>query len=257
MQPADAPYDGFADTFAREAARSPCNAHYDSPTVLGLLGNANGLRMPDCGCGPCLYLSELAARGAEPLTWAADARFDIVLLALVLHYAHDRVHALTEIAFILRPGARIITPGHVHPYLPEHSEKYAAHAELRVAVHLPSVVAERHPDVGGERVPDSGAEHGSSPIGIYAIHWIDSWILLQSEVAGSPCSHPLARCAMMIWIGKLFVSKPGPAVDCCVEILGGQAPFVVFSSSPYPGKTVCHQLHILPWIGWLPSLLAD
>lgn len=139
MQPADAPYDGFADTFAREAAVSPYNAHYDRPTVLGLLGDVNGLHVLDAGCGPGLYLSELTARGAEavgidqstdmvrlarerlgplahirrhdldtPLTWAADATFDIVLLALVLHYAHDRVRTLTELARTLRPDGRII-----------------------------------------------------------------------------------------------------------------------------------------------------
>ncbi|MFD4743242.1 class I SAM-dependent methyltransferase [Streptomyces virginiae] len=139
MQPADAPYDGFADAFAREAAVSPYNAHYDRPTVLSLLGDVNGLRILDAGCGPSLYLSELAARGAEtvgidqsadmvrlarerlgslahvrrhdldePLTWAGDASFDIVLLALVLHYTHDRVRTLTEIACVLRPGGRIV-----------------------------------------------------------------------------------------------------------------------------------------------------
>ncbi|WP_327167132.1 class I SAM-dependent methyltransferase [Streptomyces subrutilus] len=139
MDPADAPYDGFADTFAREAAVSPYNAHYDRPTVLGLLGDVNGLRILDGGCGPGLYLSELAARGADtvgidqsadmvrlarerlgslaqirqhdldaPLTWAGDASFDIVLLVLVLHYAHDRVRTLTELTRVLRPDGRII-----------------------------------------------------------------------------------------------------------------------------------------------------
>uniref|UniRef100_A0AAU2JY15 Class I SAM-dependent methyltransferase n=1 Tax=Streptomyces sp. NBC_00049 TaxID=2903617 RepID=A0AAU2JY15_9ACTN len=139
MQPAEAPYDGFAETFTAEASVSPYNAHYDRPTVLGLLGDVNGLRVLDAGCGPGLYLSELVARGADtvgidqsadmvrlarerlgplahirrhdldqPLAWAADATFDVVLLALVLHYAHDRVRTLRELARTLRPDGRII-----------------------------------------------------------------------------------------------------------------------------------------------------
>ncbi|MGW7063518.1 class I SAM-dependent methyltransferase [Streptomyces sp. NPDC054904] len=139
MQPGEAPYDGFADTFAREAAVSPYNAHYDHPTVLELLGDVNGLRILDVGCGPGLYLSELAARGAdvlgidqsadmvrlarerlgplariqqhdldEPLPWVADAGFDIVLLTLVLHYAQDRVRTLTNLAHVLQPHGRIV-----------------------------------------------------------------------------------------------------------------------------------------------------
>ncbi|MGW5637282.1 class I SAM-dependent methyltransferase [Streptomyces sp. NPDC003832] len=139
MQPGDAPYDGFAETFAREAAVSAYNAHYDRPTVLGLLGDVNGLDILDAGCGPGLYLSELAARGArpvgidqstdmvrlagqrlgslakvrqhdlaEPLTWANDERFDIVLLTLVLHYLPDRVSTLRELARVLQPNGQIV-----------------------------------------------------------------------------------------------------------------------------------------------------
>ncbi|WP_073227245.1 class I SAM-dependent methyltransferase [Streptomyces sp. NBRC 110465] len=139
MQPGDALYDGFAESFAREAAVSAYNAHYDRPTVLGLLGDVNGLDILDAGCGPGLYLSELAARGgrpvgidqsadmvrlagarlgslaevrqhdlAEPLTWADDESFDIVLLTLVLHYLPDRVSTLRELARVLRPSGQIV-----------------------------------------------------------------------------------------------------------------------------------------------------
>ncbi|MFG2836069.1 class I SAM-dependent methyltransferase [Streptomyces zaomyceticus] len=139
MQPGDAPYDGFAESFAREAAVSAYNARYDRPTVLGLIGDVNGLDILDAGCGPGLYLSELAARGArpfgidqsadmvrltgerlgslaqvrrhdlaDPLSWADNESFDIVLLALVLHYLPDRVSTLRELARILRPGGQIV-----------------------------------------------------------------------------------------------------------------------------------------------------
>ncbi|MFG3099372.1 class I SAM-dependent methyltransferase [Streptomyces sp. NPDC048182] len=139
MQPGDAPYDGFAETFAREAAVSAYNAHYDRPAVLELLDDVNGLDILDAGCGPGLYLSELAARGArtvgidqsadmvrlagerlgsladvrqqdltEPLTWADAESFDIVLLTLVLHHLSDRVSALRELARVLRPSGQIV-----------------------------------------------------------------------------------------------------------------------------------------------------
>ncbi|EFL19851.1 class I SAM-dependent methyltransferase [Streptomyces sp. C] len=139
MQSGDAPYDGFAETFAREAAVSAYNAHYDRPTVLDLIGDVNGLDILDAGCGPGLYLSELAARGArpvgidqsadmvrlagqrlgtlaevrqhdltEPLAWASDETFDVVLLTLVLHYLPDRIGTLRELGRVLRPSGKII-----------------------------------------------------------------------------------------------------------------------------------------------------
>ncbi|MFJ5546748.1 class I SAM-dependent methyltransferase [Streptomyces sp. NPDC093225] len=139
MPRAEAPYDGFADSFAREASDSPYNAHYDRPTILELLGDVKGQRILDAGCGPGLYITELTNRGAhvvgidqsadmvrhartrlgphielrqhdlnEPLTWAADSCFDAVLLALVLHYVDDRVRTLSELARVLRPDGRVI-----------------------------------------------------------------------------------------------------------------------------------------------------
>ncbi|MFI5831953.1 class I SAM-dependent methyltransferase [Streptomyces sp. NPDC051578] len=119
--------------------RQRVQRHYDRPTVLGLLGDVNGRDVLDAGCGPGLYLSELAARRArvvgidqstdmvrlasarlgphaevrqhdltQPLTWADDASFDIVLLVLVLHYLPDRIRTLRELARVLRPGGQLI-----------------------------------------------------------------------------------------------------------------------------------------------------
>ncbi|MGW4160416.1 class I SAM-dependent methyltransferase [Streptomyces sp. SS162] len=137
--PDGAAYDGFADTFAREASTSAYNAHYDRPTVLGLLGDVHGKHVLDAGCGPGFYLSALLARGATvvgcdqsadmvraararvdgcvpvrqhdldaPFDWADDSTFDIVLVALVIHYVRDRVATLAEFRRLLRPGGRIV-----------------------------------------------------------------------------------------------------------------------------------------------------
>lgn len=134
-----APYDGYAETFAAEAADSPYNAHYDRPVVLDLLGDVNGRRVLDAGCGPGLYLSKLIAKGAEvigvdqssdmirqarrrlgpavalrrhdlddPLDWLADQTIDLALVALVIHYVRDRNTALRELHRVLRPGGRLV-----------------------------------------------------------------------------------------------------------------------------------------------------
>lgn len=134
-----AAYDGFADTFAAEACASAYNACYDRPTVLPLLGEVRGKRVLDAGCGPGLYLAELIVRGAEvigfdqsadmiaharrrlgagtdlrqhdldqPLHWLPDASIDVILMALVLHYVHDRVAALGELHRVLRPHGRLV-----------------------------------------------------------------------------------------------------------------------------------------------------
>ncbi|WP_434596571.1 class I SAM-dependent methyltransferase [Streptomyces sp. A5-4] len=141
MRPDDRPaaYDGFADTFAAEAADSAYNAHYDRPTILSLLGDVRDQRVLDAGCGPGLYLAELIAHGAQvsgfdqsadmvrhartrlgsgidvrqhdlddPLDWIPDEAVDLVLATLVIHYVRDRVTALRELHRILRPEGRLV-----------------------------------------------------------------------------------------------------------------------------------------------------
>lgn len=139
-RPEPATYDGFAATFAREAATSAYNAHYDRPTVLALLGDVAGQLVLDAGCGPSLYARELLARGASvigidssadmiayaqahssrggiylrhhdlnlPLYWLPDNSIDVCLMALVIHYLHDRAAALSELHRVLKPGGRLI-----------------------------------------------------------------------------------------------------------------------------------------------------
>jgi 2-polyprenyl-3-methyl-5-hydroxy-6-metoxy-1,4-benzoquinol methylase len=58
-------YEPFAEAFESHAACGAYNAHYDRPAVLDLIGEVDGLRVLDAGCGPGFYASELVARGAE------------------------------------------------------------------------------------------------------------------------------------------------------------------------------------------------
>jgi SAM-dependent methyltransferase len=134
-----AAYDGYAETFAADAAVSAYNAYYDRPAVLDLIGDVRGLRVLDVGCGPGLYMAELIERGGDvmgfdqsadmvrhafrrlgpgarvrrhdlgrPLDWLPDATIDLALAALVIHYVDDRVAALGELNRVLRPDGRLV-----------------------------------------------------------------------------------------------------------------------------------------------------
>jgi SAM-dependent methyltransferase len=127
-------YGRMAGGYEAHAADGAYNAHYDRPAMLSLLGDVRGLRVLDAACGPGYYTSELIARGAEvaafdaspemlELTRArvgdgvqleravlgeslpfADEEFDVVVCALAIHYADDRVAAFREFARVLLPG---------------------------------------------------------------------------------------------------------------------------------------------------------
>lgn len=143
--PSDSMYDAFAEEFEAHAATSPCNALYDRPAVLDLLGDVDGADVLDAGCGPGLYAEELVRRGArvtavdgsaemvrlartrlgasarveqgdlgEPLGWLATESQDIALMALVLHHLDDRVATYRELRRVLRPEGRLVVST-IHP----------------------------------------------------------------------------------------------------------------------------------------------
>jgi len=139
----DPQYDSFADEFLEHARNGLYNALFDRPACLELLGDLAGKRVLDAGCGPGLYAKEMTERGAlvtgfdqsprmvelsrqlvpqgdfrvhdmgEPLDWITDAKFDLALCALTLHYVDDRVAALRELRRVLHPkGALVISEQH-------------------------------------------------------------------------------------------------------------------------------------------------
>ncbi len=57
----------------------------------------------------------LQADLAEPLDFAEDASFDVVVCVLVLHYLRDWLPALKEFQRVLRPGGLLIFSTH-HPF---------------------------------------------------------------------------------------------------------------------------------------------
>lgn len=138
-------YEQFAARYAKYAQHKPHNAMYERPATLSLLPDVAGLDVLDAGCGPGIYTHELLERGAEvvafdvtpamialarervqdratlhvanlgePLAFAADAAFDLIVAPLALDYVEDWHPVLSEFFRVLRPGGGLIY-SHAHP----------------------------------------------------------------------------------------------------------------------------------------------
>ena len=138
-------YEQFARRYAEYAARKPHNAHYERPATLSLLPDLEGKRVLDAGCGPGHYAVELLQRGADlvavdvtpemveitresvgdratvlradleqPLHFAADGEFDVVVCPLMLDYVADWAPLFREFHRVLQPGGLLIY-SHGHP----------------------------------------------------------------------------------------------------------------------------------------------
>jgi SAM-dependent methyltransferase len=132
-------YEQFAERYAEMAPTKPHNAYYDRPAVIGLLPEVHGKRVLDAGCGPGIYAEELLAQGAEvvafdvtpefvalaterlggratvleadleePLDFAGDGEFDVVVCPLVLDYVEDWSAPLSEFHRVLKPGGVLV-----------------------------------------------------------------------------------------------------------------------------------------------------
>jgi len=164
-------YEQFASRYAKHSKVKSHNALYERPATLSLLPDVRGLRVLDAGCGPGHYAEELLQRGAEvvafdvtpamveltrqrvgdratvhvgnleqPLDFAEDAAFDVVLSPLTFDYVEDWGHTFAEFFRVLRPGGTLVY-SHGHPmgdyllvkskYLPDSryfdTERFSSH----------------------------------------------------------------------------------------------------------------------------------
>lgn len=141
-----ASYDMLAGKYADVQDPKPWNIYFERPSVLGFLPALDGRIVLDAGCGPGFYAQHMAEQGAtvtafdlnaefvnrtrmrtdgrvkvlqadlaEPLVFAADASFDLVVSILVLHYLHDWLPTLREFRRVLRPGGQLVFATH-HPF---------------------------------------------------------------------------------------------------------------------------------------------
>lgn len=132
-------YEQFADRYAQSAPTKAHNAFYERPATLSLLPDVNGKRVLDAGCGPGIYTEWLLEKGAsvvavdvtpafviitrqrvgeratilqadvsQPLTFADDASFDVVVSPLVLDYIHDWGAVFAEFHRVLKGGGVLV-----------------------------------------------------------------------------------------------------------------------------------------------------
>lgn len=132
-------YSSFAERYAERVMDNSHNAHYERPATLSLLPPVKGLSILDAGCGPGIYSAWLVEHGAEvtaidatpefvrmtkertrqkaivlqwdlqdPLTFAQENCFDLVLCPLVMDYIRDWLPVFQEFQRILKPGGKFV-----------------------------------------------------------------------------------------------------------------------------------------------------
>lgn len=137
-EPVDA-YDEMGASFDEHVRSSPWNVLYDQPVVKELVGDVEGLRLLDIGCGPGAYFEHWLAAGAkvigtdastamvelarerfgdrvevwhhdgsDPMPFLASESIDVVVSALMIHYLEDPEPMLRDIHRVLTPRGRLI-----------------------------------------------------------------------------------------------------------------------------------------------------
>ncbi len=138
-------YDRIGKDYSAAVDTRPHNAYYERPATLSLLPAVAGLHVLDAGSGNGWYTEYLLLQGArvtacdvspvmvqqaqarvgerapvyvadlaQPLAFAHDRAFDLVLAPLVLHYLEDWEQTLTEFRRILHIHGTLVFSTH-HP----------------------------------------------------------------------------------------------------------------------------------------------
>jgi len=138
-------YDAMAVEYALDNAHNSYNAHYERPATIQLLGDVDGLRVLEVGCGAGLLTEWLIDHGAavtafdvsaemialarkrvgdravllvadaaRRLSFATDEGFDLVVASLVMHYVRDWEAVLSEFRRVLAPSGSVVFSTH-HP----------------------------------------------------------------------------------------------------------------------------------------------
>jgi SAM-dependent methyltransferase len=140
-------YEGIASKYAETVDTKPWNAYYERPAVISLLPSLINAKVLDAGCGSGWYAEYLLSRGAavtafdvnlefvsltrervgararvlradlaEPLDFAVDGEFDLVVCPLVMHYLKDWQPVFSEFHRILQPHGVLVFSTH-HPFM--------------------------------------------------------------------------------------------------------------------------------------------
>jgi ubiquinone/menaquinone biosynthesis C-methylase UbiE len=138
-------YDAMASEYSSDNEQNAWNACYERPATIALVGDVAGRRVLEVGCGAGPLTTWLVDHGAdvtamdvspamlrraerrvgdratfllgdvaEPLTFAADGEFDLVVASLVLHYVRDWEPVLRELRRVLASDGAVVFSTH-HP----------------------------------------------------------------------------------------------------------------------------------------------
>lgn len=147
MSSKESVYEKIADQYAAVVDTKPQNAFYERPAMLSLLPPLAGLDVLDVGCGSGWYTEHLLQQGAavtafdvtprfveltrarvgsrarvleadlaQPLDFAGDASFDLIVCPLVLHYVADWESVFREFRRVLRSSGLLVFSTH-HPFV--------------------------------------------------------------------------------------------------------------------------------------------
>lgn len=140
-------YNTMALDYAADNAESSYNAYYERPATISLLGDVAGRRVLEVGCGAGLLTAWLVDHGAtvtaldvsdqmvtlarsavgerarflvadlgQPLSFAADHSFDLVVASLVLHYVKDWQGVFAELRRVLATAGVVVFSTHHPPW---------------------------------------------------------------------------------------------------------------------------------------------
>ncbi len=137
----------MAADYAADTQDNAHNAYYERPATIALLGDVHGRSVLEAGCAAGGLTAQLAERGArvtafdvspamvelarravggraellvadlsQPLEFASDGSFDVVVASLVMHYVRDWEPVFAEFRRVLKPGGAVVFSTH-HPVM--------------------------------------------------------------------------------------------------------------------------------------------
>lgn len=133
-------YEKLAEAYSAIAETKAENGYNEHPAMRGVIGEVQGLRVLDAGCGPGFLTRDLVKGGAsevtgfdispkmleiaknrvgdaaevfladmaQPLALLESGRFDLVVSSLAIDYVRDWTVPLGEFKRVLGPGGRLV-----------------------------------------------------------------------------------------------------------------------------------------------------
>lgn len=133
-------YERLAEAFSARAEYKAENAYIEQPAIRSMLGSVYGLTILEAGCGPGILAQYLLSSGAssltgfdispkmiefagrrlgdmatlhiadlaQPLQFASDSEFDLVVSSLAIDYVRNWAQPFSEFRRVLKPKGRLV-----------------------------------------------------------------------------------------------------------------------------------------------------